>query len=131
MRVVVERDEAGIVGLAPYFFVCEFDDGEFETFGGAEVIAPFVVPNTQDGGVGCEEDGRAAGGFGAFDDAFLENAVFHGVKLDGVRDGSDSGACGSDFFDGVVGEGADSHVDAFLCASSAGGLLAFQVRHCL
>ena len=48
-----------------------FQDRELEAFRGAEIVAPFVVADTENGAVGGEEDGCAAGGFGALDDAFL------------------------------------------------------------
>ena len=129
MAVGVEGHEARVVGLGADFLRAEFYNREAETGRGAEVVAPFVVADSQDGGVGRQEDGGAAVSFGAADNAFLEGAVFHAVELDGVGDGADGEAGFADGLDAVVGEAGDGHIDAAFCGGAGGGELTSWVRH--
>ena len=129
MAVGVEGHEARVVGLGADLLGRQLDNGEAEARRGAEVVAPFVVADSQDGGVRGQEDGGAAVGFGAADDAFLEGPVFHAVELDGVRDGAVGEARFADGLDGVVGKAGDGHVDAAFCGGAGGGELAGWVGH--
>ena len=79
VRVVVEGGEAGLVGPGPDLRRVPFNDGKAEALGEAEVVPLLVVSDAQDGGVGGQEDGGAAGRFGFSDDGFFESAVAHRV----------------------------------------------------
>ena len=102
VRVVVESGEPGVVGPGPDLFRGPFDDGEFESPREPEVVPPLVVPDPEDGGVGGQEDGLAAGRFRLADDGFFERAVAHRVQLDGVVHGAYIRRRGPDGFDVVV-----------------------------
>lgn len=130
MAIGIEGHEAGVVRLRLDLLAREFDDREGEVNWGAEVVAPFVVPDAQDGGIGREEDRSGARGFGGADDPLLEGAVTHAVELDGVGDiRVDGEACRADGGDGMVREGGDRHGDVVRGGGAGGGEFAGVVRH--
>lgn len=117
------------MGARPDGFAGELDDGKAKSFGGAEVVAPLVVPHAEHGRVSSQEDGFTAFRFRGPDDALLQRAVLQAVQLDGVRDRSDCLPCFPHLGDGIVGEAADGHVDAALGSGAGGGQLPGRMGH--
>ena len=68
---------------------CLLNGREAEAGRGAEIIAPFVVADSQHGTAGPDEEGLASGCFGSRDDAGLLGFVFHRVELHHVDEGAE------------------------------------------
>lgn len=127
--VVVERRKARVVRLAADLGRRQFQGWEFQPVWCSEVVAPLVVPHSQHGGVGREENGFASGCLGLLEDAFLQRLVLHHVELHGVVDVAL--ASRDDFIHRVIRKARDRHVDAHLGTRPANRQFSRWMGHCL